>query len=119
MTYAIRRGCEDSIQMVAAAAGLGGDVVTLPDGRLGVVQGAKPYAAGDTISVDCEPGHIYEFAAKTTDTFDASAGVYGYWDATNGEITSTTSGNTKLIRVTKDKTNGQTTVFGALIDQNS
>ncbi len=51
MTDAIYRNTDDVIKMTAPAAVAAGDVLQLPDGRLGVYQGQKAAASGDTIAL--------------------------------------------------------------------
>ena len=96
-----------------SAAAAAGDIISAPSGRLGVVQGLRDLASGDEVTVRFDLQG--DFKAKSTDTFAAAAD--GYWDATNKEITSTASGNTKLISVTVAKTSGQTTVAGVMRPQ--
>lgn len=92
----------------APAAVVPGDVVARPDGSFGIYDGLTGAASAALISAEpIIPCRVVEFAAKTTDTWSAGATVY--WDATNKELTSTSSGNTAIGKSIKAKTSGQTT----------
>lgn len=94
----------------APAAVLPGDVVARPDGSFGIYDGLTGAASGARIEADpIKPCTVVEFNAKSTDTWSAAASVY--WDATNKELTSTSSGNTLVGKATTAKTSGQLTAL--------
>lgn len=113
VAHALYRNTADRVRFTATAAANGGDVIAAPDGRLGVVAGLKSVAIGDEVALHLKGE--FDFKAKAADTF--AAGATGYWDATNKEITSTSSGNTDLVVVVVAKAANETTVRAVMKDQ--
>ncbi len=96
----------DEFQGTAAADLVSGDVVFDGMLRAGVVTGLTGVKTGKRYSATAKGR--FRVKAKSTDTFALDALVY--WDATNKEATSTTSGNKVMGRADVAKTSGQTTV---------
>lgn len=81
-----------------------GDVVFDGMDRAGIITAQSGFAEGQKYAAQtC--GRV-DVPAKSTDTF--SAGDLGYWDATNNELTSTSSGNKVMGKVDVDKASGET-----------
>lgn len=76
---AIYLGTDDEQLITAVAVLNSGDIVTLGDGRAGVVQGLGSYAIGDKVKVRTK-GRFRALAATGT-TFSVGANVD--WDDTN------------------------------------
>jgi predicted RecA/RadA family phage recombinase len=66
-----------------------GDVIVLGDSMIGVTASAG--LSGETIAVEVEK--VWTINAKTADAI--SIGDFLYWDATNKELTTTATDNTK------------------------
>ncbi|EMI17782.1 hypothetical protein RMSM_05308 [Rhodopirellula maiorica SM1] len=72
-----------------------GDVLVRPDGSLALFDGMQSCAIGDRIDpLPLKAPMTVDVGKKTTDTFAKAANVY--WDATNEEVTSTSTGNTLI-----------------------
>lgn len=94
----------------AAAAHEPGDVVTRPDGTLAIFDGLEGCAIGDKISPDpINPRPITQYAAASAATWAAAAVLY--WDATAKQVTTTSSGNTRVGVSTKAKLAGETSAL--------
>jgi len=95
------------MKMTAGAALVPGEVIPSgPAGILGVYAGIDDAANGDTIAAHI--AGVFSLNAKSADT--GSAGTDWYWDDTNNEATTTSSGNTFSGEGTGTKASGDTTV---------
>ena len=79
----------DSVDFVAAAALTSGQVIQLPDGRAGVVEGLSPVAAGDQVSALVRG--VVE-VAKTAD-INILQGGQVFWDRSADTATFTGAGS--------------------------
>lgn len=102
--YATYLDSGDYFTGTAAAELNSGDIVFDAMLRAGVITSQTPIATGKTYKAQATGR--YQVTAKSTDTW--SAGALVYWDATNHELTSTSSGNSVAGRADVAKTSGQT-----------
>jgi len=95
----------DYFSGTAAADLLCGDIVFDAQDRAGVITAQAGVLSGKTYKAQATGR--YTVTAKSSDTW--SAGALVYWDATNKELTSTSSGNKVAGRADVAKTGGQLT----------
>jgi predicted RecA/RadA family phage recombinase len=99
-------GDDDEFQGTAAADLPSGSIVFDAMGRAGVVAGLAGVKTGQRYSATAEGR--FRVKCKSSDTF--SAGALVYWDESESEATSTSSGNLVIGRADAAKTSGQLTV---------
>ena len=90
-----------------------GEIVKVPDGRAGVIQGLATdnLASGDEVTADCEG--MYEIAAASGTTFALEAVVD--WDDSAGiALADGGAGDFELGKVARAKVSGETIVLVSL-----
>lgn len=92
----------DTITLTAPAALASGDGVLV-----GTAFGVACGAAASGAEVEVKTTGVFDLKAASAAT--STVGAAAYWDATNKEVTATSSGNTKIGVFLAAKTNGQTT----------
>ena len=90
------------LQFTATAAMSPGEVVAVPDGRLGIVGGLTSIANTEQASAHVKG--IADLNCLTTDT--PAIGVSIYWDVSNNRATTTSSGNTFIGQAHEAKASG-------------
>ena len=92
----IQAGGKAAMQFTAAAALTPGEIITLPDGRAGVVAGLTSIASGDPAAAHIDG----EFQCAKLTSDDVAAGATIYWDQGNARATTTASTHVCLGKAT-------------------